>query len=267
MLKRMLYSNYLVSPFERATSAEIAKYITFSFPSSSNLTFLKKADILSWPNRCQKVHSTASSFSPESCKDRILHNDLKVPDFSNYRRPSVKDPRRDSRSSEEARKSFTYLIVGGGGVAAAYATKTIVAQYVECMAATADVLALAKIEVNLSEIPEGKNMAFKWRGKPLFIKHRTQEEIQKERETPLSELRDPERDEDRVQKPEWLILIGVCTHLGCVPMANAGDWNGYYCPCHGSHYDNSGRIRKGPAPTNMEIPPYEFINENTLVVG
>lgn len=135
------------------------------------------------------------------------------------------------------------------------------------MSATADVLAMAKIEVKLNEIPEGKSVTFKWRSKPLFIRHRTAEEIATEQAVPLSELRHPETDEERTQKPEWLVVIGVCTHLGCVPIANAGDWGGYYCPCHGSHYDASGRIRKGPAPTNMEIPYYEFPDDQTLIVG
>uniref|UniRef100_A0A069DQS1 Cytochrome b-c1 complex subunit Rieske, mitochondrial n=1 Tax=Panstrongylus megistus TaxID=65343 RepID=A0A069DQS1_9HEMI len=198
---------------------------------------------------------------------RYAHTDLTVPDFSDYRRNSVKDPSAQTRDSEDARKSFTYLVVGGGAVASAYAAKTVVTQFVTSMSASADVLALAKIEVKLGDIPEGKSFTFKWRGKPLFIRHRTTEEIEKERRVNVSELRDPERDEDRVQKSEWLVLVGVCTHLGCVPIANAGDYGGYYCPCHGSHYDGSGRIRKGPAPLNLEVPPYQFMDETTLIVG
>ncbi|XP_014290321.1 cytochrome b-c1 complex subunit Rieske, mitochondrial [Halyomorpha halys] len=208
-----------------------------------------------------------SSGPAVSTQVRLAHTDLEVPDFSPYRRSSVSDPKNPSKDSDESRKAFSYLVVGGGAIAGAYGAKTLVTQYVTSMSASADVLALAKIEVKLGDIPEGKSMTFKWRGKPLFIRHRTGDEIDKERQTPLSELRDPEKDEDRVQKPEWLILIGVCTHLGCVPIANAGDYGGYYCPCHGSHYDNSGRIRKGPAPLNLEIPPYEFMDESTLIVG
>ena len=135
------------------------------------------------------------------------------------------------------------------------------------MSASADVLALAKIEVKLNDIPEGKNVTFKWRGKPLFIRHRTAEEIDTESKVDMSTLRDPQLDSDRAQRPEWLVLLGVCTHLGCVPIANSGEFGGYYCPCHGSHYDASGRIRKGPAPLNLEIPIHTFVDENTLVVG
>jgi len=135
------------------------------------------------------------------------------------------------------------------------------------MSATADVLAMAKIEIKLGDIPEGKNVTFKWRGKPLFVRHRTQEEIETEAAVDVSTLRDPEHDTDRVKDPEWLVLLGICTHLGCVPISNAGEFGGYYCPCHGSHYDASGRIRIGPAPANLEIPEYSFPEEGLLVVG
>lgn len=135
------------------------------------------------------------------------------------------------------------------------------------MSASADVLALAKIEIKLNEIPEGKSVTFKWRGKPLFIRHRTAEEISVEQNVAISTLRDAEHDNQRTQKPEWLVVLGVCTHLGCVPIANAGDFGGYYCPCHGSHYDASGRIRKGPAPLNLEVPPYSFPEDGLLIVG
>ena len=106
-----------------------------------------------------------------------------------------------------------------------------------------------------------------WRGKPVFIKRRTQEEIAEARAVKLEDLKHPEKDEDRAKNPEWLVMLGVCTHLGCVPLNDKGDYNGWFCPCHGSHYDTSGRIRKGPAPTNMEIPKYEFVNDNTIKIG
>ena len=135
------------------------------------------------------------------------------------------------------------------------------------MAASADVLAMAKIEVELEKIPEGKNAIFKWQGKPLFVRHRSQDEIDLVRDTDIATLRHPEHDHARVTRPEWLVLIGVCTHLGCVPISHAGEYGGYFCPCHGSHYDASGRIRKGPAPANLEVPKYEFQTDELLVVG
>lgn len=148
----------------------------------------------------------------------------------------------------------------------AHAAKKAVTSLLGTMSPSASVLALAQIEVDLSAIPEGKNIIVKWRGKPLFIRHRTQEEIDSVREVDMSTLRDPQEDVDRVQRDQWLVLVGVCTHLGCVPIANAGDYGGYFCPCHGSHYDASGRIRKGPAPANLEVPVYKFQDE-IVVVG
>uniref|UniRef100_A0A4D5S1W2 Cytochrome b-c1 complex subunit Rieske, mitochondrial n=1 Tax=Ixodes scapularis TaxID=6945 RepID=A0A4D5S1W2_IXOSC len=161
----------------------------------------------------------------------------------------------------------SYLILGAGALGTTYAAKSLVTQFVMALSASADVLAMAKIEVKLGDIPEGKNATFKWRGKPLFKRHRTPDEISREGSVDLSSLRDPQHDNERRQKPEWLVVIGVCTHLGCVPIANAGEFGGYYCPCHGSHYDASGRIRKGPAPLNLEVPAYEFTEEGTLIVG
>ena len=109
-----------------------------------------------------------------------------------------------------------------------------------------------------------------WRGKPVFIRHRTAKEIAEARDVDLEKLNDPATDESRIQSPEWLVLIGVCTHLGCVPTGQKvgegrGEYNGWFCPCHGSHYDTSGRIRKGPAPKNLDVPPYEFINNNAAI--
>ncbi|KAL1465733.1 hypothetical protein WDU94_005276, partial [Cyamophila willieti] len=191
------------------------------------------------------------------------HSDIKTPDFGKYRR----DPKTDKTEEASSRKSFSYMIAGGSAIMGMYSAKTVVTQFITSMNASADILAMAKIEVNLKDIPEGQSVTFKWRGKPLFIRHRTPKEIQTEQNTPISELRDPQEDSDRVKDPNWLIILGICTHLGCVPIANAGDWGGYYCPCHGSHYDASGRVRKGPAPTNMEVPPYEFTDDGMVVVG
>lgn len=137
------------------------------------------------------------------------------------------------------------------------------------MSASADVLALARIEIKLADIPEGRSVTFKWRGKPLFVRHRTAEEIAVAQAVPVNTLRDPEEDSKRCKNPSWLVVIGVCTHLGCVPMANLGDFGpgGYYCPCHGSHFDAAGRVRKGPAPLNLVVPQYFFADDSTLVVG
>ena len=131
----------------------------------------------------------------------------------------------------------------------------------------ASVKALSSTEVDVSEISPGQSITVLWRGKPVFIKRRTEREISKARDVDLKELKDPEKDEDRAKNPEWLVMLGVCTHLGCVPLGDKGEYGGWFCPCHGSHYDTSGRIRKGPAPTNMEVPKYEFVNSNTIKIG
>ena len=154
-----------------------------------------------------------------------------------------------------------------GACVTSVVTKDLVVGALSSFGPTADALSLSKIEVDLSGIPEGKNAVFKWQGKPLFVRHRTADEISAAQSVDIKTLRDPEPDDSRVQKPEWIILIGVCTHLGCVPIANAGEYGGYFCPCHGSHYDTSGRIRKGPAPYNLAVPKYQFESDSTLVVG
>jgi ubiquinol-cytochrome c reductase iron-sulfur subunit len=135
------------------------------------------------------------------------------------------------------------------------------------MAASADVLALASAEFDVSSIPEGTTLTVKWRGKPIFIRHRTDAEVSKEAAVSLSELRHAETDASRASNPKWLVVIGICTHLGCVPISGAGEYNGWFCPCHGSHYDVSGRIRKGPAPLNLELPPYTLSDDGKLVIG
>ncbi|XP_050544360.1 cytochrome b-c1 complex subunit Rieske, mitochondrial [Daktulosphaira vitifoliae] len=202
-----------------------------------------------------------------STQIRLAHTDIKFPDYTPYRRDSVKSPTAKNCDTFESRNAFTYMVLGTAVTGTVFCAKAVVHKFVLSMAPAADVLALASIEVNLNEIPEGKNATIKWRGKPLFVRHRTAAEIEAEQSTNVAELRDPEDDSVRVQRPDWLVIVGVCTHLGCVPIANAGDWGGYYCPCHGSHYDAAGRIRKGPAPTNMEVPPYKFLDDNTLLVG
>ncbi len=131
----------------------------------------------------------------------------------------------------------------------------------------ASVKALASTEVDVSGVERGQSITVLWRGKPVFIRRRTEEEIAKAKDVKLEDLPHPETDEERAKNPEWLVMLGVCTHLGCVPLGDKGEYGGWFCPCHGSHYDTSGRIRKGPAPTNMEVPKYEFVNSNTIKIG
>ena len=139
--------------------------------------------------------------------------------------------------------------------------------FIDQMNPDSSVKALATTEVDISQIQPGKSITVLWRGKPVFIKRRTETEISEAQAVNLKELKHPEKDADRVKKPEWLVMMGICSHLGCVPLSDKGEYNGWFCPCHGSHYDTSGRIRKGPAPTNMEIPKYVFVDENTIKIG
>ena len=158
------------------------------------------------------------------------------------------------------------------GAMGAIATIGVVWPLIETMNPSADVLALSSTEVDISAIEVGQSVTVKWRGKPVFIRRRTQEEIDAARAVSLDDLSDPQSDEDRVQKAEWLILVGVCTHLGCIPLGNKigdpkGDFGGWFCPCHGSHYDTSGRIRVGPAPENLPVPGYEFLDDTLVKIG
>ena len=168
---------------------------------------------------------------------------------------------------DTARREFTYLMLGGARFFYASTVRVTLMKFVATMSASADVLAMSTLEVELDKIEEGTTATVKWRGKPVFIRHRTTKEIDGEKDVALAELRDPQTDAQRVVDPKWLIALGVCTHLGCVPIPNAGEWGGFFCPCHGSHYDASGRIRKGPAPLNLEIVPYKFLEGNKVLIG
>jgi ubiquinol-cytochrome c reductase iron-sulfur subunit len=174
---------------------------------------------------------------------------------------------RVDKVAEPERRAFTYLLLSGVRFAYASTARVMVVKFVSSMSASADVLALASAEFDIGEIDLGKTITVKWRGKPVFIRHRTDKEIGDEADVSMAHLRDQEADLDRVHKPEWLIVLGICTHLGCVPISGAGDYNGWFCPCHGSHYDVSGRIRKGPAPLNLEVPPYKFIEDTKILIG
>ena len=174
-----------------------------------------------------------------------------------------------NEKNKHSRRDFLYLSsisIGGLGVAA------FIWPFLKSMNPAEDTLALGSTEVDLSDISIGQSITVKWRGKPVFIRRRTQEEISEANSVDLALSRDPMSDKDRVQKDEWLVLEGVCTHLGCVPLGQKmtdtkGEYNGWFCPCHGSHYDSSGRIRKGPAPENLAVPPYKFISDSTIKIG
>ncbi len=171
--------------------------------------------------------------------------------------------------AEGSRRDFLYLTAGAFGAVGAALTLW---PFIDSMNPAADTLALSTIEVDISPVVEGQRITVAWRGQPVFIDHRTAEQIKAAREVNIDELRDPQPDQARVKKPEWLILVGICTHLGCVPLGQKptdpkGDFGGWFCPCHGSQYDTSGRIRRGPAPRNLPVPAYTFLNDKTIRIG
>jgi len=143
---------------------------------------------------------------------------------------------------------------------------------IDAMNPAADTLALSTTDVDLEPIAEGQSITVVWQGKPVFVRHRTAAEIKTAEAVALDDMIDPEADKDRVQKPKWLIMVGICTHLGCIPLGQKandpkGEYGGWFCPCHGSHYDTSGRIRKGPAPKNLLVPGYAFVTDTTVKIG
>ena len=172
---------------------------------------------------------------------------------------------------DEGKRDFIYLATGA---TAAVGTAALIWPFIAQMDKAADTLALGSIEINLSGIPEGSQLKTLWRGKPVFVRHRTPAEIAAAIEGDTANLPDPATDASRLVpgpggnlRPEYLVMVGVCTHFGCIPVGESGDYDGWYCPCHGSHYDTSGRIRKGPAPTNMAVPTYEYISDTSIKVG
>jgi len=170
---------------------------------------------------------------------------------------------------EGTRRDFLYLVTGATTVVGA---AVLCWPLIDAMNPSADTLALASTDVDLSGVEEGMAITVQWRGKPVFIRHRTPEEIEAARAVDLEELPDPQPDDMRVIEPQWLVLVGICTHLGCVPLGQRpndphGDYGGWFCPCHGSHYDTSGRIRRGPAPLNLTVPDYVFTDESMIRIG
>jgi len=169
----------------------------------------------------------------------------------------------------ETRRDFLHLTTAAMG---AVGVGAIAWPFIDQMNPAKDVLALATIDVNIGAVQEGQAITVSWRGKPVFIRHRTGEEIEAARSVDLDDLPDPQADGERVVKENFLILVGVCTHLGCIPLGQKsgdvkGDFGGWFCPCHGSHYDTSGRIRRGPAPANLPVPEYQFLDDTTVRLG
>ena len=170
-------------------------------------------------------------------------------------------------SAEHTRRDFLYIMTGA--VAAAGAVAAVVPMIAQMNPDASTIAAGAPIEVDLGPIAEGQVIKVFWRSKPIFISHRSKKEIEEAQKVDVKTLPDPQPDSARVKqgKDEWLVLIGICTHLGCIPLAHQGQYEGFFCPCHGSVYDTSGRIRQGPAPANLAVPPYEFVSDTKIRIG
>jgi len=174
-------------------------------------------------------------------------------------------------AADVTKRDFLKLVAGAGaGIGSAAIAWTMI----DYMNPSKDVLALSSVEIDLAPIAAGSGITVLWQGKPIFIRHRTDKEIKEAQDTPLSQLTEPQADSARVKDghAQWIVLIGICTHLGCVPLGNKptdprGDWGGWFCPCHGSQYDTSGRVRHGPAPANLPLPPYAFESDTKVKIG
>ncbi|WP_298748033.1 ubiquinol-cytochrome c reductase iron-sulfur subunit [uncultured Brevundimonas sp.] len=172
----------------------------------------------------------------------------------------------DPNHQDPNRRDFIHI---AAGAAAAGAGAMAVWPLVNSMNPAADTLALSTIEFDLTKVQEGQQVVIKWQGKPVFVRYRTPAEIERARADDRAGLKDPEIDADRVKpgRQQYLVVIGSCTHLGCVPTFGSGDYGGWFCPCHGSHYDTSGRIRKGPAPKNLVVPAYDYVSDTRVKIG
>jgi ubiquinol-cytochrome c reductase iron-sulfur subunit len=170
-------------------------------------------------------------------------------------------------SADSTRRDFLFVATGA---AAAVGTVFTAWPFISQMNPDASTIAAgAPIEVDLTPIAEGQDIKVFWRGKPIYISHRTKKQIEEARSVPVSSLPDPQSDQSRVKEghDQWLVVIGICTHLGCIPIAHEGNYDGFFCPCHGSQYDTSGRIRQGPAPSNLAVPPYQFVSDSKIQIG
>ncbi|MFO1135249.1 MAG: ubiquinol-cytochrome c reductase iron-sulfur subunit [Rhodoblastus sp.] len=167
-------------------------------------------------------------------------------------------------TAEPTRRDMLYIATGA---ASAVAVGAVAWPFIAQMNPDASTLALASTELDIGAIAEGQIVTIKWRGKPVFVRHRTKKEIEEAQNVDVAKLPDPQPDSARVKKPEWLVVVGVCTHLGCIPLGHQGKFDGWFCPCHGSDYDTSGRIRQGPAPRNLEVPEYAFLSDTKIKIG
>lgn len=221
-----------------------------------------------WHDPKEPAITSIAKFSPENYRPAGWAENVPVPtsgciegnlDFRQNRLPL----------DHADRRPWIYFLAASTGFIMTSLVRTVAFKLVHVLWPAKDVFAAGVVEVDIRPISVGQNFVVKWRSKPVFIRRRSPEQIaasQKD-DVIVASMRDPQTDADRCPNPEWLICVGVCTHLGCIPQPDAGNWGGYFCPCHGSHYDHAARLRQGPAPKNLEIPPNKFVDEGTVKLG
>lgn len=238
-----------LSKGELASGAQVTRTDVWHDPKEPAITSIAKFQ----PDHFRPVGWAENAPNPEStCPEGTL-------DFRHNRLPI----------GHADRRPWMYFMAASTGFIMTSIVRVVVCKLVHTLWPAKDVFAAGIVEVDLRPVEVGQNFTAKWRNKPVFILRRTEEMVAKSTaDDPLAPaMRDPETDAQRCKKPEWLITIGVCTHLGCIPQPMSGNFGGYFCPCHGSHYDLCGRIRQGPAPKNLEVPPYEFLDDFTVKLG
>jgi len=210
---------------------------------------------------------------PQQQQRNNSHTTIKTPEeilkdpFSSIDYQFESWQRDNSRSIDPSGRLMVYTAKIAQNLIVLTAVRQLVMSIIYYLSASADVMAAAKLELELAQVYDGTTLTVKWRGKPVFVRNRTKAEIAVARADDNALMKDPQPDEARVIKPQWLVVLAICTHLGCVPLAGEGQWKGFFCPCHGSHYDCSGRIRIGPAPLNLEYVEHVFPNDKLVVIG
>eukprot|EP01063_Lacrimia_lanifica_P031882 TRINITY_DN535_c0_g2_i14.p2 TRINITY_DN535_c0_g2~~TRINITY_DN535_c0_g2_i14.p2 ORF type:complete len:306 (+),score=112.32 TRINITY_DN535_c0_g2_i14:47-964(+) len=249
-----------VKPISQESMAKYGPYGARAQPAACHDGAIDKADQVTY-NTYEGGSAVARNdrFGKETEELLIGYPNTEEKYLKKYLRPRAND-------EYERRVKFYGMLAVPRGMCL-FAGKSFVAGALMSFGPRADMKAMASCEADLGFLEEGQMTVIMWQGKPIFIHRRTEKQRQEAKDTPQAELKDPETDDARHKNEEYAIMIAICTHLGCIPVFGAGDWGAYLCPCHGSHYDFSGRIRKGPAPLNLEIPPYYFIDDKTVCIG
>ncbi|MFH4974383.1 hypothetical protein AB6A40_001092 [Gnathostoma spinigerum] len=226
-----------------------------------------KSRLFAVVNKMVTLRTVARAATLHAPFGRSIHTDQRFPRFENCLKKECADQKESLTEDANLRRSLPVACYFGvGGIISLIVAKESIQKSVLFKWMPADQQALLTVKVPMDDIPEGHTKTVEWRGKPVFVRHRTVEEIENEQSVDISKLRDPQHDSERVIRKEWLVVIGVCRHLGCIAIPHAGPHNGFFCPCHGTDFDVSGRIRRGPAPVNLEVPPYK-IEGRTIVIG